>query len=205
MSWLSKFSLLHRTLVGLMSIVAIVFGAIAIPQLKQQLLPSIELPVVSIVAPYEGASPEVVEKQVVEPLESSLEAVDGLKSVTATASEGNAVIMAGFDYGNVSTKQLVADVQQAVNRARAQLPDTVDPQVFAGSTDDIPTVVLAASSDQDPQTLADRLERVVVPVLEDIDGVGRVTIDGERELQVSVTPDGTRLARAGLTDRKSVV
>ncbi|WP_329017643.1 efflux RND transporter permease subunit [Streptomyces sp. NBC_00690] len=197
MSWLSQFSLKQRALVGLMSIVAIVFGAIAIPQLKQQLLPSIELPMVSVLAPYEGASPDVVEKQVVEPLESSLEMVDGIKGITSTASEGNAVIMASFEYGD-GTKQLVADVQQAVNRARAQLPDTVDPQVIAGSTDDIPTVVLAVTSDKDQQTLADQLERTVVPALEDIEGVGQVTIDGVQDLQISVTPDGAKLAAAGL-------
>ncbi|MEO3973029.1 efflux RND transporter permease subunit [Streptomyces sp. CAU 1734] len=198
MSWLSKFSLSQRALVGLMAIVAIVFGAIAVPQLKQQLLPSIELPMVSILAPYEGASPEVVEKQVVEPLESAVEAVDGIKSITSTASEGNAVIMAGFDYGD-GTEQLVADVQQAVNRARAFLPESVDPQVIAGSTDDIPTVVLAVTSDKDPQSLEDQLERTVVPALEDIDGVAQVSIDGVRDLQVSVTPDDAKLARAGLT------
>ncbi|MGW0117510.1 efflux RND transporter permease subunit [Streptomyces sp. NPDC003327] len=202
MSWLSRFSLAQRALIGLMSIVAIVFGAIAIPQLKQQLLPSIELPMVSVLAPYQGASPDVVEKQVVEPLENSLKAVDGLTSVTSTASEGNALVMASFDFGDESTKQLVADVQQAVNRARAVLPDGVDPQVVAGSTDDIPTVVLAASSDRDPQALADQLERTVVPALEDIEGVGQVTIDGVRDLQVSVTPDERKLAAAGLTTVK---
>ncbi|MEU3300566.1 MULTISPECIES: efflux RND transporter permease subunit [unclassified Streptomyces] len=198
MSWLSRFSLAQRALIGLMSIVAIVFGAIAIPQLKQQLLPSIELPMVSVLAPYQGASPDVVEKQVVEPLESTIKAVDGITGITSTASEGNAVIMATFDYGDEGTKQLVADVQQAVNRARVQLPDDVDPQVIAGSTDDIPTVVLAVSSDKDQQALADQLERTVVPALEDIDGVGQVTIDGVQDLQVSVTPDEKKLAAAGL-------
>ncbi|GAA0649177.1 efflux RND transporter permease subunit [Streptomyces thermocarboxydovorans] len=198
MSWLSRFSLAQRALIGLMSIIALVFGAIAIPQLKQQLLPTIELPMVSVVAPYQGASPDVVEKQVVEPIEGHLEAVDGLTGVTSTASEGSAVIMASFDYGN-DTKQLVADVQQAVNRARAQLPDDVDPQVVAGSTDDIPTVVLAVTSDKDQQALADQLDRTVVPALEDIDGVGQVTVDGVRDLQVTVTPDPAKLARAGLT------
>ncbi|MBT2487136.1 efflux RND transporter permease subunit [Streptomyces sp. ISL-96] len=197
MSWLSRFSLAQRALIGLMSIIAIVFGAIAIPQLKQQLLPTMEFPMVSVLAPYQGASPDVVEKQVVEPLESTIKAVDGITGVTSTASEGNAVIMAQFDYGN-DTKQLVADVQQAVNRSRAQLPDDVDPQVVAGSTDDIPTVLLAVTSGQDQQALADRLENTVVPVLEDIDGVGQVTIDGVRDLQVAVTPDDKKLAAAGL-------
>ncbi|MFF3242516.1 efflux RND transporter permease subunit [Streptomyces sp. NPDC002870] len=197
MSWLSRFSLSQRALIGLMSIVAIVFGAIAIPQLKQQLLPSIELPMVSVLAPYQGASPDVVEKQVVEPLESTLKAVDGIKSITSTASEGNAVIMASFEYGD-GTKQLVADVQQAVNRARTELPGDVDPQVVAGSTDDIPTVVLAVTSDKDPQALADQLERTVVPALEDIDGVGQVSVDGVQDLQVSVTPDDKKLAAAAL-------
>ncbi|MGW4868012.1 efflux RND transporter permease subunit [Streptomyces chartreusis] len=198
MSWLSRFSLAQRALIGLISIIAIAFGAIAIPQLKQQLLPSIELPMVSVLAPYQGASPDVVEKQVVEPIEDSLEAVDGITGVTSTASEGNAVIMASFDYGP-DTQQLVADVQQAVNRARVQLPDDVDPQVIAGSTDDIPTVVLAVTSGQDQQALADKLDRTLVPDLKDIDGVGQVTVDGVRDLQVTVTPNDAKLAKAGLT------
>ncbi|MET9956375.1 efflux RND transporter permease subunit [Streptomyces sp. NPDC006339] len=202
MSWLSRFSLAQRALIGLMSLVALLFGAIAIPQLKQQLFPSIELPMVSIIAPYQGASPDVVEKQVVQPLENNLKAVDGIEGITSTASEGSAVIMASFDYGDEGTEQLVADVQQAVNRARATLPDTVDPQVVAGSTDDIPTVVLAATSDRDQQALADLLERTVVPALEDIDGVAQVTVDGVQDLQVSVTPDDRRLAAAGLTPMK---
>jgi HAE1 family hydrophobic/amphiphilic exporter-1 len=198
MSWLSRFSLAQRALIGLMSIVALVFGAIAIPQLKQQLLPTIELPMVSVLAPYQGAPPDVVEKQVVEPIEDNLEAVDGISGVTSTASEGTAVIMASFDYGN-DTQQLVADVQQAVNRARIQLPDDVDPQVIAGSTDDIPTVVLSVTSDKDQQALADQLDKTVVPALKDIDGVAQVTVDGVRDLQVAVTPDDAKLARAGLT------
>ncbi|SBT88799.1 hydrophobic/amphiphilic exporter-1, HAE1 family [Streptomyces sp. DI166] len=198
MSWLSRFSLAQRALIGLVSIIALAFGAIAIPQLKQQLLPSIELPMVSVLAPYQGASPDVVEKQVVEPIEDSLEGVDGITGVTSTASEGNAVIMASFDYGN-NTQQLVADVQQAVNRARAQLPDSVDPQVIAGSTDDMPTVVLAVTADKDQQALADQLDTTVVPALKEIDGVGQVTVDGVRDLQVTVTPDEPKLAAAGLT------
>ncbi|WP_433548006.1 efflux RND transporter permease subunit [Streptomyces sp. CA-294286] len=198
MSWLSRFSLAQRALIGLMSIVALVFGAIAIPQLKQQLLPTIELPMVSVIAPYQGAAPDVVEKQVVEPLENSLKAVDGIESVTSTASEGSAVIMAQFDYGDEGTKQLVADVQQAVNRSRAMLPKDVDPQVVAGSTDDLPTVTLAVTSDKDQQALADQLDRTVVPVLQNIEGVSQVTVAGVQELQVAVTPDDAKLAAAGL-------
>ncbi|MEV0599369.1 efflux RND transporter permease subunit [Streptomyces sp. NPDC050315] len=196
---LSRLSLAQRGLIALMSIVAIVFGAIAIPQLKQQLLPSIDMPMVSVVAPYQGASPDVVEKQVVEPLEDGIQSVDGITGVTSTASEGSAVVMAEFDYGNDS-KALVADVQQAVNRARAKLPEDVDPQVVAGGTDDLPTTVLAVSSGgQDQQALADRLDRSVVPSLKDIDGVGQVTVSGVRDQVVAVTPDDAKLAKAGLT------
>ncbi|WP_225811690.1 efflux RND transporter permease subunit [Streptomyces spinosus] len=198
MSWLSRFSLAQRALVGLVSLIALAFGLIAIPQIKQQLLPTIELPMVSVIAPYQGASPDVVEKQVVEPVENNLQGVDGVTGVTSTASEGNAVIMASFEYGN-DTKRIVSDVQQAVNRARNQLPDDVDPQVVSGSTDDMPTVVLAVTSDKDQQALADQLDTTVVPALKDIDGVGRVQVTGVRDLQVTVTPDDAKLARAGLT------
>ncbi|MCF3144670.1 efflux RND transporter permease subunit [Streptomyces platensis] len=201
MTWLSRLSLVQRGLIALMSIVAIAFGAIAIPQLKQQLLPSIELPMVSVLTPYQGASPEVVEKQVIEPLEDGVQAVDGIKSVTSTSSEGSGVIMAQFDYGNDS-KRLVADVQQAVNRARAKLPKDVDPQVVAGSTDDIPTVVLAVSSSgRDQQSLADQLDRSVVPDLKNIEGVSQVTVDGVQDRIVAVTPDDKKLAAAGLTSQ----
>ncbi|GAA5612940.1 efflux RND transporter permease subunit [Streptomyces platensis] len=201
MTWLSRLSLVQRGLIALMSIVAIAFGAIAIPQLKQQLLPSIEFPMVSVMAPYQGASPDVVEKQVIEPLEDGIQAVDGIKSVTSTSSEGSGVIRAQFDYGNDS-KRLVADVQQAVNRARAKLPDDVDPQVVAGSTDDIPTVVLAVSSSgRDQQSLADQLDRSVVPDLKNIEGVSQVTVDGVQDRIVAVTPDDKKLAAAGLTSQ----
>lgn len=195
---LSRFSLAQRALIGLVSLVALLFGAIAIPQLKQQLLPSIDLPMVSVLAPYQGASPDVVEKQVVEPIEATLKGVDGLTGITSTASEGNALIMATFDYGDTGTKQLVADVQQAVNRARVRLPSEVDLQVVAGSTDDMPTVVLAVTSDKDQQALADQLNKSVVPVLQDIAGVRQVTVNGVQDLQVTVTPDAAKLAAAGI-------
>lgn len=195
---LSRFSLAQRALIGLVSLVALLFGAIAIPQLKQQLLPSIDLPMVSVLAPYQGASPDVVEKQVVEPIEATLKGVDGITGITSTASEGNALIMATFDYGDTGTKQLVADVQQAVNRARVRLPSEVDPQVVAGSTDDMPTVVLAVTSDKDQQALADQLNKSVVPALQDIAGVRQVTVNGVQDLQVTVTPDAAKLAAAGL-------
>ncbi|MER6050932.1 efflux RND transporter permease subunit [Streptomyces sp. NPDC001793] len=198
MSWLSRISLVQRGLIALMSIVAIAFGAIAIPQLKQQLLPSIDLPMVSVIAPYQGAAPDVVEKQVIEPLENGIQAVNGIKSVTSTSSEGSGVLMAQFDYGN-DAKRLVADVQQAVNRARAKLPKDVDPQVVSGGTDDLPTVVLAVSSTtKDQQTLADQLNRTVVPDLKNIDGVGQVNVSGVQDRIVAITPDEKKLAAAGL-------
>jgi HAE1 family hydrophobic/amphiphilic exporter-1 len=199
MSWLSRISLVQRGLIGLMALIAVAFGAIAVPQLKQQLLPSIELPMVSVIAPYQGASPDVVEKQVVQPLEDGIQGVDGITSVNATASEGSAVVMAQFDYGDKSD-QTIADVQQAVNRARAELPDGVDPQVVAGGTDDIPTVVLAASADgRDQQSLSDALDSSVVPVLKDIKGVSQVTVDGVQDQVVAVTPDTKKLTKAGLS------
>ncbi|MFJ4845860.1 MULTISPECIES: efflux RND transporter permease subunit [unclassified Streptomyces] len=196
MSWLSRISLAQRALIALMAVVAVVFGAIAIPSLKQQLLPSIDLPIVSVITTFQGASPDVVEKQVVEPIEDGIKGVDGITGITSTAGEGSAVIMAQFDYGNDSDK-LVANVQQAVNRVSSRLPEAADPQVIAGSTDDIPTVVLAATSTGlDQQALADGLDRSVVPVLQDIDGVGQVTVTGVQDQIVTVTPDDAKLARS---------
>src|SRR5690606_32745814 len=111
----------------------------------QQLFPSLELPMVTVAAPYPGASPEVVEDQVAEPIESGLQGIDGIEEVTSTSSEGNALVIAAVDY-DADVDDSVSKVDDAVSDIQADLPDDVDPRVQAGSTDDIPVVSLAVTN-----------------------------------------------------------
>ncbi len=145
MSRLAKLSLSNRGLVALIAIIVTLFGLLTVPKLKQQLFPSLDFPAAFILASYPGAAPEIVERQVTVPIEQSVQGVDGLEKVTSTSREGVATIQLEFTFGT-DLDASVARVQSALNRVDAQLPTGVDPQVLAGSTDDFPVVVLAASS-----------------------------------------------------------
>ena len=88
MSFLARLSLANRGLVAIIAIVVLGFGAIAIPSLKQQLIPSIDFPAAFVVASYPGVSPDIVEEQVAKPIESALQGVPGLTDITSTSREG---------------------------------------------------------------------------------------------------------------------
>ena len=195
MSLLARLSLANRGLVALIAIVITGFGVYAVPSLKQQLLPTLEFPAAFVVAPYPGASPEIVESQVTEPVENSLKGISGLKKVTSTSREGAATLQVQYEFGT-NVDDVVSKMQSAINRIRTQLPTGVDPQVIAGSTDDLPAVVLAASGGGDERALADKLTSTVVPELEALDGVRTVQLTGTRNPIVVITPNPAKLAAA---------
>ncbi|MFU8872092.1 efflux RND transporter permease subunit [Micromonospora sp. SL4-19] len=195
MSLLARFSLANRGLVALIALVTAAFGAFAVPSLKQQLLPSLEFPAAFIVAAYPGAAPEIVESQVAEPIENSLQGIPGLEKVSSTSREGSTTVQVQYTFGT-DLDDVVNKMQAALNRIDGQLPEGVDPQVLAGSTDDLPAVVVAATGGDDEQTLAEKLRRTVVPELEGLDGVRTVEVTGTRDQVVLITPDPVKLAAA---------
>ncbi|MEU4676870.1 efflux RND transporter permease subunit [Micromonospora sp. NPDC023737] len=197
MSLLARSSLANRGLVALIAVVATVFGLFAVPSLKQQLLPSLEFPAAFVMAAYPGATPEIVESQVVEPIENSFQGLPGLEKVTSTSREGAATVQVQFEFGT-DLDDTVNKMQTALNRIGAQLPEGVEPQVLAGSTDDLPAVVLAATGGGDERALADNLRASVLPELEAIDGVRTVELTGTRSDTVVVKPNLAKLAAAKL-------
>lgn len=198
MTALARLSLANRSLVVMIAVVLSAFGAFAIPSLKQQLLPSLAFPGAFVVASYPGASPEIVEEQVTEPVENAFQGVKGVTEVTSTSREGLAQVQVTFEYGT-DIDEAVGDLQQAVARLGGRLPDGVDPQVLAGGTDDIPVLVLAVSAGDDERATADRLGRLTVPELQGIAGVREAKVTGVREETVVITPDAEELAERGLT------
>ncbi|MFF0657042.1 efflux RND transporter permease subunit [Micromonospora tulbaghiae] len=195
MSLLARFSLANRGLIALVALVTTAFGLFAVPSLKQQLLPSLEFPAAFIVATYPGAAPEIVESQVAEPIENSLKGIPGLDEVTSTSREGSATVQVQYEFGT-DLDDVVNKMETALNRIDSQLPEGVDPQVVAGSTDDLPAVVVAATGDGDERALAEKLRSAVVPELEALDGVRSVDVTGARNQVVTITPDPVKLAAA---------
>ncbi|MBU8856796.1 MULTISPECIES: efflux RND transporter permease subunit [unclassified Micromonospora] len=195
MSLLARFSLANRGLIALVALVTTAFGLFAVPSLKQQLLPSLEFPAAFIVATYPGAAPEIVESQVAEPIENSLKGIPGLDEVTSTSREGAATVQVQYEFGT-DLDDVVNKMETALNRIDSQLPEGVDPQVIAGSTDDLPAVVVAATGDGDERALAEKLRSAVVPEMEALDGVRSVDVTGARNQVVTITPDPVKLAAA---------
>ncbi|MFC6089898.1 efflux RND transporter permease subunit [Saccharothrix lopnurensis] len=195
MSVLARLSLANRGLVGLLSLVVIGFGVLTLPSIKQQLFPSIELPAAVVVAPYPGASPDLVDSQVAGPIQAAVRGVDGVEEVITRSQESSATVQVMFTYGT-DIDAAVAQMQQAVNRLGPRLPEGVDPTVAQGGTDDIPVVALAATSGDDDIATAARLRAEVVPELEAVPGVREAAVSGEREREITVTVDYARLGAA---------
>lgn len=197
-SHLARLSLANRTIVALIALIIIGFGVFAIPQLKQELIPSIEFPAVTVSAQYPGAGPQIVEDEVTTPIEDATQGLDGLETETSTSSEGSSNITLQFAYGT-DVDDAVGDIQQSINRIESQLPEDVDPQVVSGNSDDIPVLVLAATSSLKQHRLADRLNDVVVPELNKVSGVQETQATGDREQQVDIKLDEKKLRKKGLT------
>ena len=166
---LAALSLGNRALIALITVFVAVFGVITMGQLKQELIPALEFPRISVVASQPGASPEVIDKQVAQPLEGALQAVEGLESSSSTSQTGFTTISLSFVYGT-DLDRARAQVDKAISNAKSTLPADVEPSAFAGSISDFPIVYLAVSGGEDLNSLRSDVERLVLPKLSKIDG-----------------------------------
>ena len=194
---LAKMSLGNRALIALITIFAMVFGVITLGSLKQELIPSIEFPQITVVSAMPGASPAVVDKQVSEPLEAALNAVEGLESSTSTSRSGFSTINLAFTYGT-NLDRARNQIDRAISNVSGRLPDGVQPQPIAGSISDFPIVFLAVSSDQDLAALNTDLARIAVPKLLKIDGVRSADVTGANSQHIQILPDPAKMAASGL-------
>jgi hydrophobic/amphiphilic exporter-1 (mainly G- bacteria), HAE1 family len=196
----SVFSLRNRALIALITIVAALFGGVALSSLKQELIPTISLPSIFIVSTYPGASPEVVNNDVSTPIEAAIQGLPGLDSTTAVSNANSSTITASFDYGtDITTAE--QKVQLAINRIQGGLPDSVDTQVLTFSFADLPVIQIAVTSDLDPYELANRLESTTIPDLKDLDGVSDAALLGAKTQRVTITPNKSKLEDHGLTNQ----
>ncbi|MCT2006626.1 efflux RND transporter permease subunit [Micrococcus lylae] len=200
---LARFSLAHRALIALITVFCTVFGVIAAGQLKQELVPSLELPVISVTTVYPGAGPEVVDDAVGEPLERALQAVEGLESTRSTSSNGFNAVLLQFEYGT-DLNRARGQVDRAVSNLAPQLPDEAETTSFAGSFSDFPVMFLAVSSDSDLNRTRQRVEDVAVPRLQRLEGVRGAEVTGGTQEYVSIVPDQAGLAAAGLSTQDIV-
>jgi multidrug efflux pump subunit AcrB len=193
MTPLTKLSLANRLIVGLVGLAIVVFGVLATTSLRQELLPSTQVPTAIVTATYPGTSPELVAREVATPLQQAISGISGVTKVRAVSTNGVAALTVQWTYG-LDDDKMASDIRTAVDSVRPQLADVVKTDVQVGSTEDIPVLVLAVASDAPIGTLARRVNDVVVPQLSKVSGVRQVQIAGEdvTELAVTLRPDRLR-------------
>ncbi len=194
---LTKLSLAHRTVVLLLSLLTIGLGVYSTGALKQELIPSIDVPRGSVVSVYSGAAPDVVEAQLSKPIESAVKSVDGVTDVTSTSSSGVSQVSVQWDYG-LSADDMASKLRGAIDSIAASLPANVDPRVVTGGTDDIPVALLALSSDEDLNTLSQKVTDTVAPELKALAGVRDVAVSGKEEHEVVITYQQATLEQYGV-------
>ncbi|GAA0999301.1 efflux RND transporter permease subunit [Nocardiopsis tropica] len=199
MNRLAVMSLKNRALVLLVTLAVLFFGVLAAASAKRELFPEMSLPMVMVSGTYQGASPQVVENQVTEPLEQAVQGVAGATTVTSTSSTGSSQVTVEFDYGS-DQDDLVRQTQIAVDQISGMLPEDVSTSVMSFSTDMMPVVMLAAGAeDGDDQSMVEPLETHLVPEIESLPGVRSAMVTGAMGSDVVVSPDADELASAGLS------
>jgi hydrophobic/amphiphilic exporter-1 (mainly G- bacteria), HAE1 family len=196
---LSTVSLANRSVVGLLTIILTVAGLISLGSLKQELLPSFEVPQASIVTTYPGASPEVVDAQVSSIIEDEARILKNLVNVTSTSRANVSVVRVEFDFG-VSTAQVEEELNRVVANVQDSLPADVEPRVISGSFDSVPIIVLSvASTTGDNEAISEILEDIAVPILSQVPGIQEITVAGGKKKQITLDLKTEVLAANGLS------
>jgi HAE1 family hydrophobic/amphiphilic exporter-1 len=193
---LAKLSLANRALIALITVFASAFGVITMSSLKQELIPSIEFPQITVITSMPGASPEVVDKQISSPLETALNGVEGLESTSSTSRNGVSQISMVFTYGS-NLDRARNQIDRAISNAKRSLPEDVQPQAIAGSISDFPIVFLAVSSDKPLSELNADLARLTVPRLQKLDGVRGAEVTGGATQHIKILPRPEAMAASG--------
>ena len=180
-------------------LLVLIAGAGARLSMPLELNPNVTLPVVMIMVRHDGISPEDGIRLLVRPIEKELKTLDGLDEVQATASEGAVVITAEFEVGD-NIKQAVADVREAVDRAKAEFPqETKEPIVNELSPNPEPAVVITFSGENVSERELFKVAKFYQRELEMLPDVLTADISGHRDEVVDVVIDPERLQHYGLT------
>jgi hydrophobic/amphiphilic exporter-1 (mainly G- bacteria), HAE1 family len=195
MNWLIKFSLKNASVLVLVTVLVLLAGVFTSFSIKQELLPEIRFPVITVITPYPLASPEIVENQVTRPIETALQGIADLESIQSTSSPNVSVVVLSFGF-SANLREKESQIQQAVNRVRGNFPEGVqDPNVSAIRFGDAPVVRLALSGDIPVTELKQRVDARVLPKLEGIAGVSRVDVTGAPKAQIRITLDEQKLSK----------
>jgi multidrug efflux pump len=183
-----------------LSLILVLLGLMAYQRLSVREYPNIDVPIVTVNVLYPGASPEIMESQVAQPIEDVLSGIEGLDFVTSISRSENTQITAQFRLGS-NSDEAANDVRDRLGRVRGLLPDEIDePIVQKVEADAQPVIWLAFFSERyNALEITDVLERVIKDRLQTIPGVAEVQVRGGRTFAMRIWLDPEKLAAHNLT------
>ncbi len=196
---LSDLSIKRPVICLVASILILLIGLLAFRKLPVREYPSTDSPIISVETSYPGASAEVVESKITEPLEKEISSIDGIRVLRSSSAEQRSNITVEFNLDR-DVSDAANDVRDRVGRARGRLPIEVqEPQVNKTDSDANPILSLSFTSERYTRLeLYDFAERYALQRVQTVPGVGTVQIRGPRyAMRLWVNTD--RLAAYGLT------
>ncbi len=179
----------------------VLLGIICFLRIPIDLLPRVELPVVSVNTNWPNTAPEEMEAQITRPVEQAVSTVPGLYSVSSNSELGQSQVRVTLNYG-VDVDQAAVDVLQLVQRAQRSFPNDptlTPPTVAKFDPNTFPVMIFGVSGIDDPVRLRTLLTNEISPILESAGGVAQVGISGGLERAIIVDVDPERLQAYGLT------
>jgi len=177
-----------------MSVVIVLFGVIGYTSLGVREYPSIDPPIITVQTNYTGANATVIEAQITEPLEESINGIAGIRSMTSSSRDGRSLITVEFDI-DVDLEAAANDVRDRVSRAINLLPPDVDPPVVTkADADAIPIVMVNVSGkEKSILDLSDYSRNVLKEKLQTIPGISQIQIWGEKRYSMRLWLDPSKM------------
>ena len=191
---------IRRPVATTMLMISMMFiGLIAMFSMKSEMLPNMNIPVVTIRTSWNGAVPEDVETQITKKIEEVLPNVEGIDKIESTSQYGMSTIVVKFDYG-IDADSKVTDIQREVSRLVNDLPDDADTPVVKKVEAGVGNLTMVVSvSGASRMELNTALENYLKPRLESLTGIGEVNIFGTPDKQVQIQVNGDKLAAFGMS------
>ena len=198
---IAELSLRRPILAVVMNLIIVLFGVIGFRFLGVRDYPAIDPPNISVRTSYAGANPDIIETQITEPLEKSINGIAGIKNITSSSSNGTSNINVEFELG-VDLEAAANDVRDKVSQTVRSLPSDLDapPVVSKADASSDPIISMSVQSpNRDQLAITEYATNVLVERLQTIPGVSAVQIWGEKRYAMRIWLEPSRLNALGVT------
>jgi multidrug efflux pump len=198
---IAELSLKRPVLAIVLNIIIVVFGIIGYNFLGIRDYPAIDPPNISVRASYSGANADIIESEITEPLEKSINGIAGIKNISSSSSQGSSNINIEFDLG-IDLEAAANDVRDKVSQATRQLPRDMDgpPEVSkADAASDYIIALTVQSNARNQLQITEYANNVLVERFQTIQGVSNIRILGEKKYAMRIWLNPNKLSAYGLT------